>query len=76
MFKARHIGILLAFSAKGTPAVVMSLVFAGAPIVNAFVAMAAHPPAGGLAAVRWPFVLGIMMAAAGGALVTLFRPGT
>lgn len=70
------LGILLAFSAKGMPAVVMSLVFAGAPIVNAFVAMAAHPPAGGLGAIRWPFILGICMAAAGGALVTLFRPGS
>lgn len=70
------LGILLAFGAKGMPSVVMSLVFAGAPIVNAFVAMAAHPPAGGFASIRWPFVLGIAMAAAGGALVTLFRPGS
>src|SRR5919106_2772985 len=28
-------GVLLAFGAKGTPAVVMSIVFAGAPVVNA-----------------------------------------
>ena len=70
------LGILLAFGAKGMPSVVMSLVFAGAPVVNAFVAMAAHPPAGGMGAVRWPFVLGIALAATGGALVTLFRPGT
>jgi hypothetical protein len=67
-------GILLAFGAKGTPAVVMSIVFAGAPIVNAVVAMAVHPPAGGWSALSWPFVLGILMAAAGGCLVTLFRP--
>ena len=40
-------GILLAFGAKGTPAVVMAIVFAGAPIVNAVVARMAHPPAGG-----------------------------
>ena len=40
-------GVLLAFGAKGTPAVVMSIVFAGAPIVNAIVSMALHPPAGG-----------------------------
>jgi drug/metabolite transporter (DMT)-like permease len=66
--------VLLAFGAKGTPPVVMSIVFAGAPIVNAIVALALHPPAGGLAAVRWPFVLGILMAAAGGCLVTLYRP--
>ena len=66
--------VLLAFGAKGAPAVVMSIVFAGAPIVNAIVAMAQHPPAGGLSAVRWPFVLGLVMAAVGGCLVTLYRP--
>lgn len=65
-------GILLAFGAGGTPAVVMSLVFAGAPVVNAVVAMAVHPPAGGV--LNWPFVLGVLMAAGGGCLVTLFRP--
>src|SRR5215210_7960048 len=31
-------GVLLAFGAKGSPQVVMSIVFAGAPIVNAIVA--------------------------------------
>ena len=31
-------GILLAFGAKRTPSVVMSIVFAGAPIVNAVIA--------------------------------------
>lgn len=66
--------VLLAFGARGTPPVVMSIVFAGAPIVNAMVAIAMHPPAGGLAGVRWPFVLGIVMAAMGGCLVTLYRP--
>ena len=68
------LGVVLAFGAKGSPAVVMSIVFAGAPIVIAFVAMAVHPPAGGLAALNWPFILGIAMAAGGGCLVTLFRP--
>jgi drug/metabolite transporter (DMT)-like permease len=67
-------GVLLAFSAKGSPAVVMSIVFAGAPIVNAVVSMIVHPPAGGIRAIHWPFVLGIGLAAAGGCLVTLFRP--
>ena len=69
-------GVLLAFGAKGTPPVVMSIVFAGAPIVNALVATALHPPAGGWGALRWPFVLGIVLAAIGGFLVTLFRPGS
>ena len=67
-------GILLAFGAKGTPHVVMSIVFAGAPIVNAVVAMWMHPPRGGLAAIPWPFYLGIVMAAAGGCMVSLYRP--
>ena len=69
-------GVLLAFGAKGTPPVVMSIVFAGAPIVNALVATALHPPAGGWGAIRWPFILGIVLAAIGGCLVTLFRPGS
>ncbi|HXG61392.1 MAG TPA: hypothetical protein VNO22_08460 [Planctomycetota bacterium] len=67
-------GVLLAFAAKGTPPVVMSIVFAGAPVVNAVVAMALHRPEGGLASIRWPFFLGIVLAAVGGCLVTLYRP--
>lgn len=70
------LGVLLAFGAKGSPIIVMSIVFAGAPIVNAVAAALAHPPPGGWAAVRWPFVLGIALAAVGGCLVTLFRPGS
>ena len=69
-------GVLLAFGARGTPAVVMSIVFAGAPIVNAVVSMAAHPPAGGWGALNWQFVLGIVLAAMGGCLVTLFKPAS
>jgi len=73
--------VLLAFGSKGTvfgtngtPTVVMSIVFAGAPIVNAVVAMCLNPPAGGWGAVRWQFYLGILLAATGGCLVTLFKP--
>jgi hypothetical protein len=66
--------ILLAFGAKGVPTVVMSIVFAGAPIVNAVVAMIQHPPAGGISAIKWPFYLGMVLAAVGGSLVTLYRP--
>lgn len=69
-------GVLLAFGARGTPAVVMSIVFAGAPIVNAVVSMAVHPPAGGWGALNWQFVLGIALAAMGGCLVTLFKPAS
>ena len=67
-------GVLLAFGAGGRPAVVMSIVFAGAPIVNAVVATLSHPPAGGWSAVRWQFVAGILLAALGGCLVMLYRP--
>ena len=67
-------GILLAFGARGTPAVVMSIVFAGAPVVNAVASMALHPPAGGWASLRWQFVAGILLAAIGGCLVTLYKP--
>ncbi len=68
--------VLLAFGAKGVPSVVMSIIFAGAPIVNAIAAMVMHPPVGGLSSLRWQFVLGILLAALGGCLVTLFRPGS
>ena len=52
----------------------MSIVFAGAPVVNALIAMAFHPPAGGLRTISWPFYLGILLAASGGALVTFYKP--
>ena len=66
--------VLLAFGAKGTPSVVMSIIFAGAPVVNAFVAIAWHPPTGGVSSIRWQFGLGILLAALGGFLVTLYKP--
>lgn len=66
--------VLLAFGAKGQPAVVMSIVFAGAPVVNSIVSMIISPPAGGLSAVKPQFWLGILLAAMGGLLVTLYRP--
>jgi len=66
--------VLLAFGAKGSPAVVMSIVFAGAPVVNAVVALTLHPPAGGWGQLRWQFMAGIVLAAAGGFLVTLYKP--
>ena len=66
--------VLLAFGAKGLPSVVMSIIFAGAPIVNALVSLWMHPPKGGLATLRWQFVAGILFAALGGCLVTLYKP--
>jgi len=67
-------GVLLAFGAKGSPAVVMSIVFAGAPVVNALYSLFLHPPAGGWQKLPWPFVLGLALAASGGCLVSLYKP--
>jgi len=67
-------GVLLAFGAKGTPAVVMSIVFAGAPVLNALYSLVLQPPAGGWQKLPWPFVLGLLLAAVGGCLVTLYKP--
>ncbi len=67
--------VLLAFGAKGTPPVVMSIVFGGAPIVNALYSLVLHPPQGGWGAIRWPFYVGLLLAALGGCLVTLYKPG-
>jgi drug/metabolite transporter (DMT)-like permease len=67
-------GVLLAFGAKGTPAVVMSIVFAGAPVVNAVYSLWLHPPAGGFKTIPAPFFAGILLAAVGGCLVTLYKP--
>lgn len=67
-------GVLLAFGARGTPAVVMSIVFAGAPVLNALYTLTLHPPAGGWRSLPLPFVLGLLLAAVGGCLVTLYKP--
>jgi hypothetical protein len=67
-------GILLAFGAKGAPTVVMSIVFAGAPVVNAVAASLLHPPKGGWGAVPWQFYAGIALAAVGGCLVSFYKP--
>jgi len=66
--------VLLAFASKGHPAVVMSIIFAGAPIVNAVVSMSLHPPAGGLRGLSPLFLGGIAMAALGGYLVARYKP--
>ena len=67
-------GVLLAFGAKGTPAVVMSIIFAGAPVVNAVYSLLLHPPAGGWGSIKPQFYLGILLAALGGCLVTFYKP--
>lgn len=63
--------VLMAFGAGGKPWVVMSIVFAGAPVVNAVVSLTLHPPK---SAIPPQFILGIAMAAVGGCLVTFYKP--
>ena len=56
------------------PAVVMSIVFAGAPVVNALVSIWLDRLAGKSYHLPFPFVAGIVMAAAGGFMVVKFKP--
>ena len=72
-------GVLLAFGAAPAPKtayipVIMSIIFCGAPIVNALASMFEHPPEGGLAAVKWQFWAGILIAAIGGSMAALYKP--
>ena len=55
-------------------AAVMPIVFGGAPIVNAVVAMTLHPPAGGWKNLPAPFLLGCVLAAGGAFLVAKYAP--
>ncbi len=73
-FVLLSLGALFAQGNRSAPAVVMSIIFAGAPVVNAIVSLTMHPPAGGFAALRWQFILGIVLAAFGGFLVTKYKP--
>lgn len=71
--------VLLAFGSAPEPKasyvpVVMSIIFAGAPVVNALVAISLHPPAGGFGSIKPQFFLGILLAALGGCLVSLYKP--
>lgn len=56
------------------PAAVMPIVFGGAPVVNAIVALLLHPPEGGFKTLNMQFILGILLAAAGGFLVAKYAP--
>ncbi len=53
---------------------VMPIVFGGAPIINAIVAMMVHPPEGGFKSLPLPFIFGILLAAGGGILVAKYAP--
>lgn len=73
--------LAMAAGAKGgmSPAIVavsvMSIIFAGAPLVNALVAICMHPPPGGVGAIPWQFMFGIVLAALGGFMVVKYKPG-
>src|SRR5262249_22765182 len=66
--------VLLAFGARGTPAAVMSIVFAGAPGVNALYSIWPHPPPRGAGSIKPQFYIGLPMATLGGCLVTYYKP--
>lgn len=55
--------------------VVMCVVFAGAPIVNAILALVIHPPKEGWGSISPMFWVGILVAASGAAMATYFKPG-
>ncbi len=66
------LGILLAFEAQGTPAVVMTILFTGAQLINAVLALAIDTPqAGGL---RWQFLVGFQLVILDICMVTIYRP--
>jgi drug/metabolite transporter (DMT)-like permease len=69
------LGALLAFGAKGNPVTVMTIIFAGAPVLNAIIAMIIKPPAGGYSTVNPLFWVGLVLAIGGGYLVGKFKPG-
>ena len=68
------LGAAAATMKGAAPSAVMPIVFGGAPVVNAIVAMMVHPPEGGMKSLPLPFILGIVLAAGGGFLVAKFAP--
>jgi hypothetical protein len=65
------IGVIFALKSGGKPLYIAPLVFAGAPIINVLVSMAWDRPA---SAPRPLFYVGLVLAAAGAALVLLYKP--
>ena len=66
------LGILLAFEGQGTPAVVMTILFTGAQLINAVLSLAIDTPqAGGL---RWQFLVGFQLVILGICMVAIYRP--
>jgi len=65
------LGIVFAIKMGGRPLYIAPLVFAGAPIVNTFVSMIWHKPAKPPGTL---FYVGLLLTAAGAALVLRFKP--
>jgi len=63
--------IIYAFRAGGSPAYVMPLVFASAPLVNVLFSMYLHPPKIAPSPLLW---VGYLMASAGVVLVLYYKP--
>jgi len=64
--------LLLSLGTGGQPPnVIMSVVFAGAPIVTSLYVLIKE---GTFSEIKFPFVAGVLMAAVGGCLVALYRP--
>ena len=74
------LGVLLALNAAPKPPgayvpVIMTIIFSGAPVLNALVSLSVTPPANGWRQIPVQFWLGMVLAVTGGALVTKFKPG-
>ena len=65
--------LVLAMINGGSPLYVAPLVFAGAPLVNTFMAMALHPPKETPSPL---FFIGILVTAGGAAMVLLNKPSS
>ena len=74
------LGVLLALNSAPKPPgayvpVIMTIIFSGAPVLNALIALMVTPPPQGWSKIPFPFWIGILMAVCGGAMVTKFKPG-
>lgn len=65
------LGIIIAFGEGGNPGIVMPIVFGCAPVVNAIVYTTMRNK---WAAIRWEFVLGMVLVAVGAVMVLYFTP--
>ena len=63
--------IIWSFRNGGSPAIVMPLVFGGAPLVNVLVSISQHPPKTAPSPMLY---VGFLLAALGGFLVLYFKP--